>query len=633
MYRTSVPVMIRPDFDKEGTLAALRRSGADTVFLTLTRKTEYRFSPEEDLAMVRELIPYYEAAGFTVGIWIGESMGHDWGTAAPYTPLVLQDGTPLHAAYCPLDENFSHDICRWIGKIASLGAKLLLIDDDFRLTRGTYGMTCFCERHCRAFAEMCGMTTLPTAVEVRDLVYTGKANRYRDAWLTLSGDTLRDFARKIRAAVDAVDPKITVGFCGCLSTWDLDGVESAELAKIFAGEGNRPFLRLIGAPYWIAMNPPDRKFHDVIDFERMQAHHVRDLGMTVFSEGDTYPRPRYAVPASYLEGFDTLLHADGNLDGIHKYTIDYYASPAYESGYYRAAEENRPTHAAIERLFGGKRAVGIRHPAVMHTLRDAELPATFETPGYGMNDGACFVSSCSLPLTFEEDGGDCPYVVFGEEARHVSPDLLKNGAIINLTAAKILEERGIDTGLQSVGDPLLLPTERFFESGESVFLFGGTKWRTVPKAGATVESEFVDSDGTRTSGTFSYTNAEGMSFLVLPFTVKRVGDRREESVIGIYESYERQKQVAAFAARLGRPVPAACPGVPDLYLLCKDGGGRRAVGLWNFFADAAHAPHVTLSKTPKRITDTVNCTAALDGDTVVLSDVPPHAMAAFEVEF
>ncbi len=86
MYRTSVPVMIRPDFDKEGTLAALRRSGADTVFLTLTRKTEYRFSPEEDLAMVRELIPYYEAAGFTVGIWIGESMGHDWGTAAPYTP-------------------------------------------------------------------------------------------------------------------------------------------------------------------------------------------------------------------------------------------------------------------------------------------------------------------------------------------------------------------------------------------------------------------------------------------------------------------------------------------------------------------------------------------------------------------
>lgn len=633
MYRTSVPVMVRQGFDKEGTLAALRLCGADTVFLTLTRKMEYRFSPKEDLALLRELIPYYEKEGFTVGVWVGESMGHDWGTPGPYTPLVLQDGTPLHAAYCPLDKSFSRDICRWIAEIASCGAKLLLIDDDFRLSRGTYGMTCFCERHRRAFAKAVGREDVPEAKEIRDLVYTGKPSRYRDAWLKLSGDTLRDFAREIRTAVDRVDRRITIGFCGCLSTWDLDGVESAELAEIFAGEGNRPFLRLIGAPYWIAMNPPDRKMHDVIDFERMQAHHVKGRGMTVLAEGDSYPRPRYAVPASFLEGFDTLLHADGNLSGIHKYTVDYYASPTYEQGYCRAAAENRETHLAIEKLFGKKTAVGIRHPAVMHTLRDAELPETFETPGYGLNDGACFVGSCSFPLTFEADGGECPYVVFGEDARQIDPALLKNGAILDLRAARILESRGIDTGLLSVGDPLLLPTEHFMASGENVFLFGGTKWRTTPKAGAVIESEFVDTDGTRVSGTFSYTNAEGTSFLVLPFTVKRVGDRREESVIGIYESYERQKQVAAFAARLGHPLPAVCFGNPDLYLLCKDGEGRRAVGLWNFFADAVKEPKVVLSPAPRRITATVGCTAILSGDTVTLSDILPYAMAAFEVEF
>ena len=632
MYLTSVPVMIRPDFDREGTLKALKRSHADIVFLVLTRKMEYRFSPEEDLAMVRELIPYYEKEGFTVGVWIGESVGHDWGTPGPYTPLVLQDGTPLHAAYCPLDRNFSHDICHWIAKVAGYGAKLLLIDDDFRLSRGTYGMTCFCERHRRAFAEAVGMADLPDALRVRDLVYTGAPSRYRDAWLTLSGDTLRNFARKIRAAVDEVDPKITIGFCGCLSTWDLDGVESSELAGIFAGEGNRPFLRLIGAPYWIAINPPDRKMHDVIDFERMEAYHVKDLGMTVLSEGDSYPRPRYAVPAVYLEGFDTLLHADGNLDGIHKYTVDYYASPSYEEGYYRAAEENRPIHEAIDRLFGGKHTVGIRHPAVMRTLRDAELPDTFATPGYGINDGACFVSSCSLPLTFGEEG-EYPAVVFGEEARHVARKFLKGGAILDLNAAKILEKRGIDVGLERVGDPLLSPVELFRDSGERVFLFGGTKWRTEPKSGATVESDFIDADGTRVSGTYSYTNADGDSFLVLPFTVKRVGDRREESVIGIYESYERQKQVAAFARRIGRPLPAECPGYPDLYLLCKDGEGRRTVGLWNFFADTAHTPRVFLSERPKKITGTIACDATLDENSVTLSDIAPHGMAAFEVEF
>ena len=633
MYRTSVPVMVRRDFDKAGTLAALRQSGADTVFLTLTRKMEYRFSPREDLDLLRELIPYYEKEGFTVGVWIGETMGHDWGTPGPYTPLVLQDGTPLRAAYCPLDESFSRGICRWVGEIASCGAKLLLIDDDFRLSRGTYGMTCFCERHRRAFAKAVGRDTLPDATEVRDLVYTGKPSRYRDAWLRLSGDTLRNFAKEIRAAVDAVDPGITVGFCGCLSTWDLDGVESSELAGILAGEGNRPFLRLIGAPYWLTINPPDRKMHDVIDFERMQAYHVKGKGMTVLSEGDSYPRPRYATPAAYLEGFDTLLHADGNLDGIHKYTIDYYASPRYEEGYCRAAAEHRKTHEEIERIFGTKTAVGIRHPAVMRTLRDAELGDTFETPGYGMNDGACLVGSCSLPLTFEASGGDCPYVLFGEDARRISPDLLKSGAILNLEAARILESRGIDTGLLAVGEPLLLPTEHFLASGETVLLYGGTKWRTTPRQGAVVESEFVDTDGTRVSGTFSYTNAEGRSFLHLPFTVKRVGDRREESVIGIYESYERQKQIAAFAARLGRPLPAVCFGNPDLYLLCKDGEGRRTVGLWNFFADAVRTPTVILSTAAKRITATIGCTAVLTGDTVTLSDILPYDMAAFEVEF
>lgn len=630
MYRTSVPVMVHAGLDKEKTLAALRQSGADTVFLAITRKMRFRFSSEEDLALLRELVPYFEAAGLTVGVWVGETMGHDWGEVGEYTSLVMQDGTPLAAAYCPLDPHFSRDICDWIARVAACGEKLMLIDDDFRLSRYSYGMTCFCERHRRAYAERVGEYLTPA--EICKKVYTGRGSRYRDEWLGLLGDTLRGFAREIRAAVDRVDPRITVGFCGCLSTWDLDGVESSELAAILAGEGNRPLLRLIGAPYWLTNCRSDRKMHDIVDLERLLAYHVRDLGMTVLSEGDTYPRPRYAVPASYLEGFDTLLHADGNFDGIHKYTMDYYASPAYETGYYRAAEKDRALHEGIERLFGGKRAVGIRHPGIVRTIREAELPEEFEAPGYGLNDGACLIGSCSLPMTFEKDTSACPLVLFGEDARQIDPSRLSHGAVINLTAARILTERGIDVGLQGVGERLLAPTEEFSASGERVKLFGGKVYSVRPKETATVESRFIDDYGERYDGTYRYRNAEGQTFLVLPFTVWRRGDQREEGVLGIYESYERQKQIADFAASLGAPLPALCMGHPDLYLLVKDGEGRRTVGLWNFFADGIETPVVTLPAPPKRVTACLGCTAEPKGREVHLSPIAPHAMAAFEVE-
>ena len=51
------------------------------------------------------------------------------------------------------------------------------------------------------------------------------------------------------------------------------------------------------------------------------------------SEGDQFPRPRTACPASYLEIFDTALRASGDFKGILKYAIDYTSKPGYEDSY------------------------------------------------------------------------------------------------------------------------------------------------------------------------------------------------------------------------------------------------------------------------------------------------------------
>jgi hypothetical protein len=64
------------------------------------------------------------------------------------------------------------------------------------------------------------------------------------------GDSLRDFARKMRESADKVDPSIRMGFCSGYTSWDLEGADAIELTKIFAGD-NKPFLRYTGAPYWV----------------------------------------------------------------------------------------------------------------------------------------------------------------------------------------------------------------------------------------------------------------------------------------------------------------------------------------------------------------------------------------------
>ena len=60
------------------------------------------------------------------------------------------------------------------------------------------------------------------------------------------------------------------------------------------------------------------------------------------------------------------------------------------------------------------------------------------------------------------------------------------------------------------------------------------------------------------------------------------------------------------------------------------GDGALAVGLWNLFEDTAYSPRLGLNFTPKSVRG-VNCTAAIDGDAVTLSDIPPFSFAAVEI--
>ena len=69
MHKISVPVLLNERFDKEATLAELRRAGADRVFLALGAPSMSKERRQNDLSLLRENVPFFKSAGLEVGIW------------------------------------------------------------------------------------------------------------------------------------------------------------------------------------------------------------------------------------------------------------------------------------------------------------------------------------------------------------------------------------------------------------------------------------------------------------------------------------------------------------------------------------------------------------------------------------
>ena len=81
---------------------------------------------------------------------------------------------------------------------------------------------------------------------------------------------------------------------------------------------------------------------------------LKDKGIELISEGDTWPRPRFVTSAARLECFDMALRADGNIDGILKYMECYVSSAAYETGFVDAHIAHEGLYQQIEQHFSGK---------------------------------------------------------------------------------------------------------------------------------------------------------------------------------------------------------------------------------------------------------------------------------------
>ncbi len=575
----------------------------------------------------------YEVGAWSEGTWIEGSINEK---------LVQMKGINGWSAGvhpCFLDKNFSEYVGKFVEGLARCGVDLILFDDDYKYGYwGTedWSICCLCELHLKFIEEELGEKL--TAEELQKKVTTGGKNKYRSAWLKANGTGIRNHSKILREHLNKVNPKCRMGVCSEMSLWDYSGVDTVEVANILAGD-TKPFMRLIGAPYWaVKRSIGNSRLQHVIELERMERSWCEgNDNVEIICEGDVYPRPRTATPSSYLEIFDTALMAEGKFDGILKYCLDYTSVIDNEKGYTDNHVRNLPLYDKIDKAFKDKEPVGVRIYEEKNKIENMKFTPEMENNGkveqVFYSPAAKMMSDASVPTTYYGEGEAS--VAFGENIKYVPESAFKKGMIIDLAAAEILMQKGIDVGIEEIGEVNKPNFEYYLEDNNELWLqLSGLKaYKTKLNKNAKVISVFSSNSkygeilNDSFPASFMYQNKNGNKFLVFTFNAYLNGE-------GMNRQYERSKAIAnAVKWFNGKGLSAYSYKNPDLYILAKKNKdeSEMAVGLWNIFADSIYEPKVELNDNYSQI-EFINCTGKLEGNKVLLSEIPPFKFAGFTVK-
>ena len=262
----------------------------------------------------------------------------------------------------------------------------------------------------------------------------------------------------------------------------------------------------------------------------------------------------------------------------------------------------------------------------MKKISDMVMPTkvnkTVNTEELFFSKAARTLAYNTIPTVYEGKG-ICG-IVFDENARNLPQNAFENGLIIDIAAAEILTERGIDVGIKQFGPPISGEEEHFIDNDNYILTLGATFYDIKLDKNAEILSD-TETECKKIPVSYRYENADGYRFLVLNINTRSGADN-------ILKHYARSHQYAEQIKWLsGKKLPAYTYGNPAMYIQCKQNENALAVGLWNFFADKAINPVVELAAEYSEI-EFINCNGKLDGNKVYLTDISPFEFAGFEVK-
>lgn len=615
MYDITVPFVLNsPGFRREEALRTARKIGAKRILLaigTLSRDNSALF---EKLA---DTIDYFNSNGMLTGVWYWAFMVDFKG----FTPIKGNRGESK-ANTCPLDPDYLDFAADVVRKIARMKPEMILYDDDFRFGHIDSGFGCICRRHRRLIAEKMSISEPELPEDIFKAAFSGKPDPLRSAVMRSWGESLEGFCRRMRAAADEVNPNMRIGICSCMSVWDTDGTDSFTLAKLLAG-GTKPYIRLIGAPYWAPMKAWGNRLQDIIELERMEAS-WKHIDAEVVSEGDTYPRPRFKVPASYLDIFDTALRFSGGLSGIQKYALDYTGSTDYETGY-----ASLPENGYIDSLTEGCAGVGVRVYEFMNKLENAELNEETDTvPDLFFSWASKVLSANGIPSVY--NGTGCAGIAFGENARQLPPEAFTKPLILDITAARLLTGKGYDVGITDFGDRIKPKYQHYIARDEYVDAYdidsSAPFCRGVTvRPDAEILAEYVCEDG-KYPAVFRYKN-----FIVLTASATPRSELGSDAAFRFPEPVWRNYCLPEIIAKEIPGLPAFAVGHPDLYIQTKQSDNRLVIGIWNCHADATDDLKLTVHDDIKNVRG-VRCKATKTSDSgITVGHLPAFSYCFIEV--
>lgn len=620
MYLTNIPInceKFHRTKNKQLILDELKAFDADRVMLNFESTLDGYITIfdqkvyQRHLEYMREACAFFKQRGYEVAAWF---WGLQFDGAYEFREIKTTKGKYAKHFACPGDKNYIEAFQNCLQDVAGTGVDMILLNDDLRLGRwGGFG--CFCADHIKMICEQIGEPIEEDRLKA--LILKGGQSKYRDAFLRVNQITFENFAIRMRQAVDAVDPNIRLGFCACMSSWDIDG-NAFELAKLFAGK-TKPLLRLIGAPYWAVSKSWGNTVQDAVELTRMEASWNTFSDIELIAEGDAYPRPRLNCAANYLEGFDTAVRASGAVDGILKICMDYVSNVGYEKGYLKKYMKNKPVYREIEKHFSNKKHTGIRVYESMKKVSEMRVPNAL---GEESNMEDVFFSSAArvlaanaIPTLYK--GAGVTGICFGENAVALTDENLHKGLIIDALAARILTDKGIDVGIDAFGEKLFAKYQYLCNGDNYVIANCHIYDMKIKPECKTVSFGTNDFETARIPFCYLYQNEKGQRFLVFNCNAKK-----SEQLLKHYANAEIIAEHTPWLS--GEKLPAYCYGNPNLYMQCKEDEEHLVIGLWNFFEDEAIEPVIRLGQQYQKA-EFLCGSGTLCGDTVCLDDIPPYA--------
>ncbi len=306
----------------------------------------------------------------------------------------------------------------------------------------------------------------------------------------------------------------------------------------------------------------------------------------------------------------------------------------YDSGYYNRHIKNAPLFDALKNTSGHE--FGIRVYEYMSKIENADLPKEFigEKPlmeGFYFPHAQKLLSSCGLPTVYEGKGV-CG-ITFGENARYINKCDLEGGMILDLKAAQILSERGIDVGLKGAKPVDRAVCEWYGYNKSTVNLYpAGPVYNLELCEGAKPQGYFKSVDILEDysyPSCYYYKNGDGQKFFVYAWNGI---EQRNDSVL--FQSYYRSEQLQkAILLLTDNLLPVTSKVYPHLYSICKKDGNTFYVAYFNVHPDQIDGLELDTNSEIKEITALGGVVTKTSAITAVVDKIAPFGCVLVTIKF